>query len=287
MKTTAPSRVRALLSLTAATAATALLLAGCGSDPATGSADGPDGGQRPGAQQIDDSASTSPAPAVDETDQADSPADGTDGTERRGTESTEGADHSPADDDLSDFPLTAGWPEEATEPQYGGVSMPVDQLFMRFDEETCGTSAPDPMASASLRAELRDVEAYLSRELLVFDDADAAVAYVSALDDFYATDACTSPEAAGGEATQRLRRVATEVGGQSFAVVRSTEYEGEPQIGGSALEVVRVGRSVLLDTTWGEVLVRGTGDARELAGSLATSAEDVVAAQCAFTDAGC
>jgi hypothetical protein len=269
-----PRRLRALLALTAVTV---LLLTGCGDSDDDAA---PDGGQRPGIEQGDDA-----SPSAVPTDSGSEPADAP--TEPAGASDQPTADHSPADVDLDDFPLAAGWPEDGAESGSAGLEVPVKKLDDPFDEATCGAAAPAPRTTDALRGQFFDVEAYLSRELLVFPDADAAVAYVSALDDFYATDACTAQDAAGGEATYPLRRVATKVGGQSFTVVRGTELEGEAQVGMSALQVVRVGRSVLLDTTAGEGLVRDTKDARDLAASMTDRAADVVAAQCAFSAAGC
>ncbi|MDQ3484084.1 MAG: hypothetical protein M3445_01505, partial [Actinomycetota bacterium] len=79
------------------------------------------------------------------------------------------------------------------------------------------------------------------------------------------------------------------VGGESFAVVRNTEFDGAPAVGLTVLHFVRVGRSVLIDTASNEV---GAGPDLEsdienqIARQVAGTAE-VVAAMCRFTEAGC
>ncbi|MDO9455110.1 hypothetical protein [Nocardioides sp.] len=190
----------------------------------------------------------------------------------------------PADGEiLDDFPLASGWPTRTVEPGSAGLELPVDGLLASFPDYACDSRGPAAGTTDVLRAQYSDVEAYLSRELLTFADADDAVAHLAALRDFYGS--CPTPTEDG--LSYPLRLVDTEVGGDSFAVVRSTEYDGEPAIGMSALHAVRVGRSILLDSTSGEGIVQDAGDAEDLAASMATRAADVVAAQCAFTVAGC
>ena len=121
----------------------------------------------------------------------------------------------------------------------------------------------------------------------MLDDADAAVAYVSRLRDFYA--ACPEQRSDDGM-SYPVAVLDTAVGGQSFGVVRFTESGGEPAIGTMALHVVRVGRSVLLDAhaaegSAGQQEVEAA--ARDRLAAMAAASADVVAAQCAFTEAGC
>lgn len=196
------------------------------------------------------------------------------------------ADGGSGDDELSDFPLGAGWPTDH-EPGTSGTQVPVDTLDPDFASYTCSAPLPEPAAATGvLRGRYGNVEDDRTRELVTFADADAAVAYVALLDAFFSE--CPYQTEADG-VTYPVTRVATEVGGRSFGIVRSTEVDGEPAIGLSTLHVVRLGRAVLLDTTAGEgtaVPDAATAGANALEEMTADSA-DVVAAMCAFTDAGC
>lgn len=194
----------------------------------------------------------------------------------------------PAAPAAADVPLAAGWPT-TTEPGEAGVVLPVTDsepdVERDFGTWACGTPAPEASGEV-LRARFADVEDYRARRLVVLPDADAAVSYVSGLRDFYA--AC--PERSGEGMTYPVALVDTAVGGQSFGLVRFTESGGEPAIGVMALHVVRVGRSVLLDAAASE---GGAGQqepeaaARDLLAVMAAASAEVVAAQCAFTEAGC
>ena len=84
-----------------------------------------------------------------------------------------------------------------------------------------------------------------------------------------------------------VRRTAE--GGESWAVVRRQEYDGHPAVGLEILHVIRLGRAVLVDTTSSEA---GAGpdpeaDVRRQLDDQTTATAGVVAAMCAFTEAGC
>ncbi|GEP36677.1 hypothetical protein NPS01_03400 [Nocardioides psychrotolerans] len=74
------------------------------------------------------------------------------------------------------------------------------------------------------------------------------------------------------------------MGGESWAVVRTSELRGSPAIGLEILHVIRVGSAVLIDITSGEDMEEGS---EEQVASQTDAAADVVAAMCAFTEAGC
>lgn len=186
---------------------------------------------------------------------------------------------------LDDVPLAAGWPDHAPEPEAIGTELPVERLTADFADYACPSSPqPDPGRADVLRGQYSSVEDYRTRELVVLPDADAAVAWVEALEDHYA--AC--PAVTEDGLRYPLTVLETATGGQSFGVVRSTEHDGQPAIGLSTLHVVRVGRSVLLDTSSGEGWAPDPeADGRRVLDRMATAAAEVIAAMCRFTAAGC
>ena len=111
------------------------------------------------------------------------------------------------------------------------------------------------------------------------------MAYVTGVRDFYA--ACPEEDTGDGTGLAWVTDVRqTQVGGQSYAVVRSIEADGNPAIGLEVLHVVRLGRAVLIDTASNEgsgveSRIRSQIDQQTAAGA------PVVAAMCAFTEAGC
>lgn len=191
-----------------------------------------------------------------------------------------------ADDDLANFPLAAGWPDDV-EPGEPGAQVPVDALEPSFSSFTCLAETPEPADAVEvLRGRLSNIEDFRTRELVTFPDADAAVAYVSVLDAFYRE--CPSQTEDDG-VVYPVTRIPTRVGGQSFGVVRSTEYDGRPAIGISALQVVRVGSAVLLDTssTEGSGSPDATTAGTRLLDAMTVDSAEVVAGMCVFTEAGC
>ncbi|QCW50160.1 hypothetical protein FE634_06605 [Nocardioides dongxiaopingii] len=194
-----------------------------------------------------------------------------------------GADTPDTTPEAADVPLAAGWPTGPVEAGSAGVEVPVDELDASFADHACDAPAPAGDPTEVVRGQFSDVETYLTRELLTFADADAAVAHVAGLRDFYA--ACPTRTVDGF--SHPVRTFDTAVGGQSFAVVRSTEHDAHPAIGVSALQVVRVGSAVLLDTVSTEGSASDEAAAHALADAMAEESGDVVAAMCAFTEAGC
>ncbi|MEJ7831447.1 MAG: hypothetical protein WKF79_00895 [Nocardioides sp.] len=185
----------------------------------------------------------------------------------------------------TDFPLASGWPGEwELGGRYGpqGPSTSIDE----FDYVACGSALVPPAIAGRLRASWSNVEDFRSRELLVLVDADQAVAFMGDVASFY--EACPEEDSDDGYTSLRQIR-ATQVGGQSFAVVQNTEFDGAPAVGLAVLHFVRVGRSVLIDTAsdeGGAGLDLESDIENQIAEQEADTAE-VVAAMCRFTVAGC
>ena len=182
------------------------------------------------------------------------------------------------------FPLAAGWPSDAEPGADHGLAGPSRSLAA-FTYRACGADLPTPAVLDHLRASWSNPEDYRTRQLYLLDDADGAVAYVTAVRDFYA--ACPEEDTGDGLGQVAVTGVrATRVGGQSYAVVRSFELSGNPTIGLEVLHVVRLGRAVLIDTASNE----GSGEESRVRSQIdqqTAAGAPVVAAMCAFTDAGC
>ena len=193
----------------------------------------------------------------------------------------------PRGDIPDDFPLAVGWPaDSAAEPgaRYGlrGPNRRLAPLeWVRCDRAFTPTGARD-----RLRADWSDVEDFRSRELLTFADSDAAVAFTTGLVGHWR--AC--PREDTSDDYERVNRVQqTRVGGESWALVSWSEYDGNPAVGLEIAHVTRLGRAVLVDTASNE---GGGGPDRD--GDIDRQVEeqvratdDVVAAMCRFTEAGC
>lgn len=257
--TTTPVRRRRSALLLATAAAGAVLLTGCGDE--AGSATG--------------TPSTSASPA--------SPDAASEAPEAPASPAATAAP-AVAVDPLADFPLTAGWADFTTEPGYGGIEFPVDELANSFSSYACAGPTPQADATDVLRGQVTGPEYYASRELLVLPDADAAVAHLGALKAFY--EDC--PEQQGDDTSYPLQVFDTPVGGASFGVVRtSVRDDGTPETGLMVLQATRVGRSILLDVSVGDGIASSEADARALTDFRSEQSAPVVEAQCAFTEAGC
>ncbi|WP_193613947.1 hypothetical protein [Nocardioides lijunqiniae] len=192
----------------------------------------------------------------------------------------EAPDSDPADipDDL---PLASGWPTEHEPGDEHGLTGPGEDVPALEEAQACGTALPAADALDRLAAGWANPEDYRSRLLLTFQDAQAAIDYQGLFLEPYR--ACPREETPDGYTTLvDVRRTA--VGGESWAVVRSFESEGSPAIGLEVLHVVRVGRSLLVDVTSSEGMA---DDADSTIAAQTADAAEVVAAMCAFTEAGC
>lgn len=162
-----------------------------------------------------------------------------------------GAEGCPAADLIpASFPLAADWPAEGRAepgPRYG-LKGPNDHL-PPLEWNYCDTRFAAGGAEDALRATWTNVEDYRGRELLAFTDMAAAGAFVESLVDYWKT----CPRAAAGpgiEAVQAVRPLS--LGDASSTLASWIEYDGEPGIGLTVVLAVRVGSTVLLDSTSNE-----------------------------------
>lgn len=181
-----------------------------------------------------------------------------------------------------DFPLAAGWPADSAAepgPRYGlrGPDRSLDPLTWTLCEESLNATG----ARDRLRADWHNVEDYRGRELLTFTDADAAVAFTGELVAFWGS----CPRQDHGDGYESVTEVRpTGVGGESWALLRWSEYEGFPGVGLTVVHVTRLGRSVLIDQASNEGSRDGAPD--QVTAQIA-AADPIVAAMCRFTLAGC
>ncbi len=181
-----------------------------------------------------------------------------------------------------DFPLAAGWPDDSAAepgPQHGlrGPNRSLEPLAWEMcDESFTATGARD-----RLRAEWNNVEDYRGRALLTFTDADAAVSFTASLVSFWRN--CPEEEREDGYVSLTEVRP-TGVGGESWALLRWSEYDGSPAVGLTVVHVTRLGRAVLIDQSSNEGS-RTFADV-QVDAQIAESAP-VVSAMCRFTEAGC
>jgi len=180
------------------------------------------------------------------------------------------------------FPLAAAWPDddqaESEEQGLTGPNRTLDSLLLTL----CGSAFDDPEYVDRLRASWTNPEDYRDRQLTTYADADQAVAAVRALTDFYR--ACPQEEE-GSDGYTRVTEVRrTQVGGESWALMKGYEFKGAPAIGLEIIHVIRLGRAVLIDQTANE----GSIADFELQLDAMTSDSGVpVSRMCAFTEAGC
>ena len=180
------------------------------------------------------------------------------------------------------FPLAAGWPDDdQAESEDQGLTGPnrrLDSLLL----EQCGNAFEEPEYVDRLRANWTNPEDYRDRQLTTYADAGAAVDAVSSLTDFYR--ACPEEEEFSDGYT-RIREVRrTQVGGESWALVQHLEFQGAPAIGLHIVQVIRLGRAVLIDTAANEGMI---GEADSQVDFMTSATAEPVSRMCAFTEAGC
>ncbi|WP_309648140.1 hypothetical protein [Nocardioides sp.] len=181
----------------------------------------------------------------------------------------------------AEFPLAAGFPTDSEPGPDYGLTGPAEDVEVLDGVDVCETGLPAARSVDRLATLWANPEDYRARVLLAFADADAAVAYQGEFLQRY-RDCPRDPGSDGYVSLHDVRRTA--VGGESWAVVRTSELQGSPAIGLEVLHVVRVGSAVLIDITSGEGMLQGSDG--QVTAQTAASAE-VVAAMCAFTEAGC
>ncbi|WP_341923780.1 hypothetical protein [Nocardioides psychrotolerans] len=199
------------------------------------------------------------------------------------TASSEAPSSEPPSSDVipAGFPLAAGFPTDSEPGPDNGLTGPGEDVEVPEGVDVCGSGLPTAPSIDRLAARWANPEDYRSRVLLAFEDAEAAIAYQGNFLQSYRS--CPrDPGSDGYVSLNDVRRTA--VGGESWAVVRTFEFQGSPAIGLEVLHVVRVGSAVLVDVTSGEGMAEG---AEEQLASQTAAAAEVVAAMCAFTEAGC
>ncbi|MCR1784357.1 hypothetical protein KVF89_17580 [Nocardioides carbamazepini] len=181
-----------------------------------------------------------------------------------------------------DFPLAAGWPEtgsDSPEPLTGPLRG-LDPLVMT----ACDRSTPDPRRSDRLSAQWVDVEDVRNRQLTTYpteDDAAAAAAgFVQAF------RACPQGLVGDDGTTQRWDVRDVDAGDEAYAVLGWQQADGGATPFGDTTLVVRVGRSVLIESRGGHA-GNPQGREQEVVAAISTDATQVVDAMCAFTDGGC
>lgn len=181
-----------------------------------------------------------------------------------------------------DFPLAGGWPDDSVAepgPQHGlsGPNRSLEPLAWEMCDDSFTTTGPRDR----LRADWNNVEDYRGRELLTFAAADDAVSFTGELVSFWRS--CPEDEQDDGYVLLSGVRP-TGVGGESWALLRWSEYDGAPAVGLTVVHVTRLGRAVLIDQSSNE---GSRTFADEQVDSQIDESAPVVSAMCRFTEAGC
>jgi hypothetical protein len=180
------------------------------------------------------------------------------------------------------FPLAAGWPVDSmAESEDDGLSGPNRTLDSLLLVTSCGDVYDQPEYVDRLRAQWTNPEDYRGRQLTTYPDANAAVADVDAIANFFRRCA----ESEGDDGYRRVTRVLpTDVGGQSWAVVTHYEFHDAPAIGLTIIHVARLGRSVLIETSSNEGSLADSESQLEF---MTSNAAKPLSRMCVFTEAGC
>ncbi|WP_207006591.1 hypothetical protein [Nocardioides aromaticivorans] len=223
-----------------------------------------------------------------------------DGAPNQPTETTEPTDTVTADDGRTtgtgepdpgpggpdaipdDFPIFAGWPEEAGD---GEGRIGPERPGEPPASEACGEKAADPEFVDRLRAEFHNAEDYRSRVVTTYANADEAVAAVAAIRQVYAD--CPTGEVRDDGYTPHWAVVDTQIGGDSFAVLGWDTLGDQPTPYGDTLLVVRLGSSVLVVAHGGESGAPSGGDDQRAVDQIVQESAPVVDAMCTWTAAGC
>lgn len=184
-----------------------------------------------------------------------------------------------------DFPLLAGYPTREAEDPDGGRRGPTRTL-PPIVLEACGQRVDPGAHTDLLRAAWTDVEDFRQRQLTTYADEGAAQAYVDAILGAYR--GCPSEDTGDGYTSVRS---ILDSGLGDVSVVAATRYErdGDPAIGHTLVQVVRVGATVLVAASSNE---GGGGpeverQLRDAAAAGGAEIEDVVARMCLVTATGC
>jgi hypothetical protein len=181
-----------------------------------------------------------------------------------------------------DFPLAAGWPATGSDGQepLTGPLRGLDPIVL----PACGVVPPSPPRSDRLSAQWVDVEDVRNRQLTTYptedDAADAVAAFLRVYRD------CPEDPVEEDGTTQRWEVRDVAAGDEAHAVLGWQQTAGASTPFGDTTLVVRVGRSVLLETRGGHA-GNPQGREQEVVDAITADAARVVEAMCAFADAGC
>ncbi len=184
----------------------------------------------------------------------------------------------------ADFPILDGYPDDSSSEggDYGiqGPSSDAKPLAFR----ACGTEAPTLEGVEQLSGGWTNPEDSRHRQLTTFATVAEAKGWVDQMLQVYRD--CPSED--GGDGYTSLRTVLDgDLGDQSASATVQYELDGGMAPGLDITTVVRVGRAVLVATTYNE---GSAGTDRELADQAASDADAVttlVDAMCPWTERGC
>lgn len=185
-----------------------------------------------------------------------------------------------------EYPLAAGLETQAESEQPGREGP--NRALAALEFPACDTTLPDAAHEDRLRASFTNVEYLDTRQLTTYADADAAVAAVAGLVNFYRDCPTeTDPVDPNQGMTHEVRR--TSVGGESWSIVSSVTMFGTPSAGLTITHVIRLGLAVLVLQESGE---GGAAQDREATiqrrlDQMTARADQPIAALCRFTVAGC
>ncbi len=184
----------------------------------------------------------------------------------------------------ADFPILDGYPDPslAEGPTDGIVGPSTDAKDLGF--EACGATAPAPDGVDQLGGGWKNPEDYRSRQLTTFATTEAADTFVDGILDVYRS--CPTEDTSDG-----FTRVASvldgDQGDRSASVVLRYQMQGSFGPGLDITTVVRVGRAVLLSTTYNEGSATTEADVASAAASGADDVTTLVEAMCPWTEQGC
>ncbi|NPC42550.1 hypothetical protein [Nocardioides sp. zg-1230] len=184
-----------------------------------------------------------------------------------------------------DFPLLAGWPEDATaEPGADNGRQGPSRTAEAPELRACGQVWRDPEHVDRLVAGWANAEDYRSRQLTTYQDAAAADAAIEGLADHQR--ACPSePVGEDGFGTTREVRP-VELGDEAWAILERDTFDGSPSVFGESALVVRVGRALLVVRHGGHAGYPD-GDGRKQVEAMGSQAAVAIAKMCLFTRTGC
>jgi hypothetical protein len=178
------------------------------------------------------------------------------------------------------FPLDTGWSDD--QPEGADSRVPPSRTRPVPELTACGTTLRWPRYVDRMSAGFHNPEDARDATLTTYADTDAAAAATRAIADLYRACPAEPTQPDGYVLHTRVTRTATST--DSWLASAYYTYNGKPAIGLSDLEVIHVGRAVLVlahNNEGGEDSI--AADVR----SMEREASDAIAAMCVFTDDGC